>query len=439
MPAPYVEFTPMKRVVAPVKGTRDFYPEQMAVRTWLYDAARVVSESFGYQEYEAPILESLELYAARSGDELVREQAYVFADRGGDEVVLRPELTASLARMVAQRQAELAFPVRWWSFGPFWRYERPQRGRTREFFQWNVDMLGAESPESDAESVAVLAAFLKRVGLNPAQVLILVNDRRLMEDIFGELGFDTQSRVAISPWLDRRARMSAEAWRSQGQELGVSATQMKALESRLEDAELWKRSSELRRFFSAIEALGLNDYVRFDASIVRGLTYYTGTVFEAWEVGGDIRRALLGGGRYDNLLADVGGARLPAVGFAMGDVVMTLLLEKYGLLPGDLTVFPASLLVTLFDGESLPATYQLAADLRRAGLPVAVYTEPAKLSRQFKYADKIRARLVLVLGPDEIESNQVTLKDLRDGSQRRVSRGQVIDACRALLEPPASR
>ena len=429
----------MKRVIPPVKGTRDFYPEQMAVRAWLYATARAVSESFGYQEYEAPILESLDLYAARSGDELVREQAYVFSDRGGDEVVLRPELTASLARMVAQRQAELTFPVRWWSFGPFWRYERPQRGRTREFFQWNVDLLGAETPESDAENVAVLAAFLQRVGLKPNQVLILVNDRRLMESIFGELGFETKARAAISSWLDRRARMSDETWRSDGQELGVSASQMKGLEARLQDDELWKRSPELKRFFSAIEALGLNDYVRFDASIVRGLTYYTGTVFEAWEVGGEIRRALLGGGRYDNLLQDVGGARLPAVGFAMGDVVMTLLLEKYGLLPVDLTVFPASILVTLFDAESLPAAYQLAADLRRAGLRVAIFTEPAKLSRQFRYADKIHARLALVLGPEEMASNQVTVKDLRDGSQRLVSRAAIIDTCRSFLEPRVSR
>ena len=180
----------MNRVVPPVKGTRDFYPEQMAVRTWLHDTARSVSESFGYQEYEAPLLESLQLYAARSGDELVREQAYVFRDRGGDEVVLRPELTASLARMVSQRQAQLTFPVRWWSYGPFWRYERPQRGRTREFFQWNVDILGAESPEADAENVAVLAAFLQRVGLTPKEVLILVNDRRLMEANFARLELD---------------------------------------------------------------------------------------------------------------------------------------------------------------------------------------------------------------------------------------------------------
>jgi histidyl-tRNA synthetase len=152
----------MKKLVQSVKGTRDFYPEQMAVRVWLYNQMRSVSEAFGYQEYEAPILESLELYAAKSGEELVKEQSYVFTDRGGSEITLRPELTPSLARMIAQKQNELNFPVRWWSFGPFWRYERPQKGRTREFFQWNVDMLGVDSPEADAETVAVLATSSAR-------------------------------------------------------------------------------------------------------------------------------------------------------------------------------------------------------------------------------------------------------------------------------------
>ena len=428
----------MNRIVPPVKGTRDFYPEQMAVRTWLHDTARSVSESFGYQEYEAPLLESLQLYAARSGDELVREQAYVFRDRGGDEVVLRPELTASLARMVSQRQAELTFPVRWWSYGPFWRYERPQRGRTREFFQWNVDMLGAESPEADAENVAVLAAFLQRVGLTPKEVLILVNDRRLMEANFARLELDRQMIPDLSLWIDRRARMGPDEWRSQGVEIGLSEHQFDELASLLGDPELWQRSPELRRFFAATDALGVADFVQFDAAIGRGLTYYTGTVFEAWEVGGEIRRALLGGGRYDNLLSDVGGARLPAVGFAMGDVVMTLLLEKYGLLPANLPVFPASVLVTLFDNERLPDTLALGAELRRAGLAAAIYTEPAKLTRQFKYADKVRASLVLVLGPDEAAAGQVTVKDLRDGKQHSVDRSTVGEYCRSLLEQHAS-
>lgn len=427
----------MKDVIPPVKGTRDFYPEQMALRTWLYQTARSVAESFGYQEYEAPILESLALYVARSGDELVKDQAYVFQDRGGEEIALRPELTASLARMVAQRQADLTFPLRWWSFGPFWRYERPQRGRTREFFQWNVDLLGASSPEADAENVAVLASFLQRVGLTAAQVLVLVNDRRLMEASYEQLGIAVGARAALSALLDRRAKMAPEAWGVAAGELGLSASQFANLEALLRDEHLWKRSAELTRFFAAIDALGVAGFVRFDASVVRGLQYYTGTVFEAWEVGGGIRRSLLGGGRYDNLLADVGGRPLPAVGFAMGDVVMLLLLEKYGLTPPDLRAFPASVLVTVFDNDHHTAALQLAAELRRAGLPVALYPDPDRLARQFKYADKVGARIGLVIGPDEVRSGRVMLKDMRTGTQTAVDRTSVADACRRLLETRA--
>ena len=200
----------MKNVIPSVKGTRDFYPEQMAVRTWLYQTIREVAELFGYQEWEAPLLETLDLYAAKSGEELVKEQSYVFKDRGGDEITLRPELTPSLARLIAQKQQELTFPLRWWSFGPFWRYERPQKGRTREFFQWNVDMLGPDTPEADAENVAVLATFFQRVGLTPNEVMILVNDRRLIDAQFDKFDVQKELRPAVSSWIDRREKLAPD-------------------------------------------------------------------------------------------------------------------------------------------------------------------------------------------------------------------------------------
>lgn len=424
----------MKNVIPPVKGTRDFYPEQMAIRTWLYNTVRRVSESFGYQEYEAPILESLELYAAKSGEELVKEQSYVFTDRGGDQITLRPELTPSLARMIAQRQRELAFPARWWSFGPFWRYERPQKGRMREFFQWNVDLLGADSPEADAEIVTLLATFFKAVGLSPSQVLILVSDRRLTDSRFEAFGIPHPLRPAASNWIDRRDKMPPADWEAYGRQMDLSDEQIASVKGMLEDANLWKQSSELVRFFAAIEALGLQEYVRFDPKIVRGLAYYTGTVFEAWEVGGDIRRSILGGGRYDNLLADVGGERLPATGFAMGDVVITLILEKYGLLPDDLRVNPADVLVTVFDQQRILDSFRLAADLRRLGLNAACYPQAAKLPRQFKYADRLGARVALVLGPDEIAGGRVAVKNLRSGEQQTVPQGKAAALIRRILE-----
>ncbi len=423
----------MKKIIQSVKGTRDFYPEQMASRVWLYNTLREVAESFGYQEYEAPILESLDLYAAKSGEELVKEQSYVFTDRGGSEITLRPELTPSLARMIAQKQNELNFPVRWWSFGPFWRYERPQRGRTREFFQWNVDMLGVSSPEADAENAAVLATFFQRIGLSPDQVLIKVNNRRLMDDRFSAYDIPMDKRPSVSSWIDRREKMTPEAWTEYGKEMGLSPEQITNLKEMLADDNLWKQSAELTRFFAVIEALGLSDFVTFDASIMRGLLYYTGTVFEAWEVGGDIKRSILGGGRYDNLTRDVGGDPIPGVGFAMGDVVITLILEKYGLLPKDLNINPAPVFVTVFDQERLLASFKLASELRRAGLNVVCYPEATKLQKQFKYADRIGAKTTLVLGPDEMEKGQVAVKNLINGEQVSVARDALVDTLKGIL------
>ncbi len=429
----------MKNLIQPVQGTHDFYPEDMAIRTWLYGVMRSVAESFGYQEWEAPMIETLDLYAAKSGEELVEKQSYVLTDREGHRITLRPELTPSLARMIAQRQAQLAFPVRWWSFGPFWRHERTQKGRRREFFQWNVDMLGASSPEADAENVAVLATFFKRVGLDPSRVVIYVNDRRLMNAKFQEFGIAQDLWPAASGWIDRKAKMAPEAWHAYGRELGLSAKQITRLQNVLADKSLWQQSEELGRFFKAADALGIGDYVQYEPSIIRGLLYYTGTVFEAWEIGGDIKRSILGGGRYDNLLSDVGGAPLPAVGFAMGDVVMTLLLEKYGLLPKDLAVQPAAVLVTVFDQERLLGSFQLASALRAGGIPTAVYPETAKLPKQFKYADRMGARLVLVIGPDEAAQGLVTVKDLASGTQQTVAKAQAVDVVRLLLDSKTAR
>ena len=423
----------MKKVIQSVRGTRDFYPEQMAIRVWLYNTMRSVSESFGYQEWEAPLIEPLELYAAKSGDELVKQQSYVFTDRGGSEITLRPELTPSLVRMIAQKQNELVFPVRWWSFGPFWRYERPQKGRTREFFQWNVDMLGVSSPEADAENVAVLATFFQRVGLSPEQVLILVNNRRLTDSCLDTFGIPATQRPAVSSWVDRRAKMTVEAWEAYGKEIGLSDSQLADLKSMLDDRDLWKQSDGLTRFFAVIDALGLSEYVKFDPSILRGLLYYTGTVFEAWEVAGDIKRSILGGGRYDNLTRDVGGDPIPGVGFAMGDVVISLLLEKYGLLPKDLNVNPAPVLVTVFDEQRLLASFKLASELRRAGLNVVCYPEAAKLPKQFKYADRIGAKVTLVLGPDEAAQGQVTVKNLSNGEQVVVPQNEAATLIRNMI------
>ena len=414
----------MKKIIPAVKGTRDFYPQEMAIRNWLYTSVRQVSESFGYQEYEAPILETLELYAAKSGEELVKDQSFVFPDRGGDQITLRPELTPSLTRMVAQRQKQLVYPLRWWSFGPFWRYERPQKGRSREFFQWNVDLLGVDTPEADAELVALVAFFFKKVGLTPGEVVILVNSRKLMESEFTRLGIATEMKTDISNLIDRRNKMEPAEWDQYALGIGLATQQLEDLKSILADTELWRSSPDLVRFMEAIKAMGVSEFVRFDANIVRGLLYYTGTVFEAYDLSGEIRRSILGGGRYNNLLSDVGGESLPAVGFAMGDVIITLLLQKLNLIPQSLAKPTARVIVTVFDDMNMINSLALAAELRQSGINTICYPEAAKLSKQMKFADRMGISIALVIGPDEIRVNSVTLKNLSTGSQQLIPRSQ---------------
>ncbi|MCL5429816.1 MAG: histidine--tRNA ligase [Chloroflexi bacterium] len=420
----------MSPLIQPVRGTLDYYPEEMALRNWLYSKMRQVSESFGYAEYEGPMLERFELYAAKSGAELVEKQSYVFEDRGGERITLRPELTPTLARMVAARQRQLSFPLRWWSFGPFWRYEKPQKGRSREFFQWNIDLIGDETPEADAELAAIAATFLESVGLKSSETQVLVNNRQLMQGELEALGIKPSARIEVFGLIDRRDKLSAQAWRARGKEIGLDGPQLMGIESLIENQDLWKKSPSLQRFFRAIDVFGVQDYVRFAPHVIRGLDYYTGTVFEAWDTAGEFR-SIFGGGRYDDLVSAVGGDLVPAVGFAAGNVVVSLVLQAFGHMP-DLGG-AAPIYVTVFDQDYLLQSLSLAADLRRAGLKVTSHLSADKLQKQFKQADRVGARLVLVMGPDEIKKNEVSVKDLRSGNQRSYPRTELVQGLQELL------
>ena len=422
----------MASKIQSVKGTREFYPEQMFLRNFIYEKVRLASQAFGYQEWDAPFIETIDLYAAKSGEELVKTQSFTFQDRGGGYVTLRPELTPSLARMIAAKQGELTYPLRWWSFGPFWRYEQPQKGRSREFFQWNIDLLGVDSPLADAELIAVAATFLRSVGLTPQLATIFVNNRGLMDSEFDALGILPEKRLDVSNLVDRRSKMEPVKWDAYALELGLTQTQVDGLKDILGNFELWKKSDELVRLFAALEALGVKEYVKFDPNIMRGLLYYTGTVFEAFETSGSLKRAILGGGRYDNLLADVGGQPLAAVGFAMGDVVMGIVLQENGLLP-EFVPTPASVLVTVFDENMWMKSFELAAQLRGAKLNTMVYPEPVKLQKQFKFADRMKMKIALTIGPDEAANDQVAVKNLVNGEQVTVKREAVVDVVKKLL------
>ena len=423
----------MAEIIRSVKGTRDFYPDDMAYRRWMFDIIREVSTRFSYQEYEGPCLEFVDLYAAKSGEELVKEQAFVFTSRGDEELTLRPELTPTLARMVAQQQYELPLPLRWWSIGPFWRYEKPQRGRTREFYQWNIDLVGTETVAADAEIVAVAATFLKETGLSPAQVKIFVNNRRLMDEAFSRLEIPKDLRPAVFRVVDKLDKLSEKAWRAFALETGLSKTQVEGLLALLNNDSLWQDSDELVQFFALIKTFGVEDYVAYNPKVIRGLDYYTGTVFEAFELGGK-SRAILGGGRYDNLVSDVGGNRLPGVGFAMGDVVIELVLRDAGILPERSGISP-QVFVTVFDADTISDSLKLASELRNAGLRVIVYPEADKLGKQFKFADKLDIPVAVVLGPDELAEGNVTVKNLQTREQVVVPRNDLVNQIRDYQNP----
>lgn len=416
----------MKNIIQSVKGTRDFYPAEKAVNSWLYQMIREVSESYGYQEYDGPFLESIDLYAAKSGEELVKEQSFVFPDKNDNLIALRPELTPSLVRMIAQKQQQLFYPLRWWSFGPFWRYESPQKGRGREFFQWNADLIGVDSPEADAEMAALMAGLFQKVGLSSKQVIVYVNNRRLMEQELVEIGISKDLQGIVFKVIDRRDKLNGKDWEAYALDLGLNQAQINGIHQLLDTDDLWKKSEELVRFFKAVDALGVSEYVKYSSKIIRGLDYYTGTVFEAQSISADVRRSIAGGGRYDNLLADVGGDPLAGVGFAMGDMVLAVILEEFGLLPEDRDQSPAQVLVTVFDQENQLAAYQLCAELRQAGLAVYSYPVADKLGKQFRHADRIGARIALVLGPDEINSGKVAIKDLASREQKSVDRNEIV-------------
>ena len=421
----------MDKIIRSVKGTRDFYPDEMAVRRWLITRIQEVSTAFGYQEYEGPCLETIDLYAAKSGEELVKDQAFVFPDRSGENIALRPELTPTLARMIASKQNELIFPCRWWSFGPFWRYERPQKGRTREFYQWNIDLIGSDEVTADAELIAVAAEFFRSVGVRPDQVKILINDRRLMDAQLSRIGIPADLKPAVLRMIDRIDKQPPDVWDANTRALGVNPQQLVALRSLLDDCELWQQSDDLKALFAGLDALGVREYTAYEPKIIRGLDYYTGTVFEARDTAGNFR-AILGGGHYANLVAEVGGSPLPGVGFAMGDVVVLLLLESLGLIP-EMRAASETVFISVFDESCQAASSQSAARLRAAGFRVVAYPGAEKLAKQLKYADRLGARAALVIGPDEIARSEVVVKDLLARSQRVVPAAELEKQIAAML------
>lgn len=408
----------------PYKGTRDFFPEDMRLRDQVFGQLRQTLISFGYEAYDGPMLEPFELYAAKSGEELVNEQLYSFEDRGGRKVAMRPEMTPTLARMVAARGGQLSRPIRWFSQPNLWRYERPQRGRLREHWQLNVDLLGVEHEIAEVEVVQIAIALLRGFGAGVTDFEVQINHRQLMNDLFDKvLKLESEQVPVVARAIDKRAKIPTEQFESLLSEAGCSALQIQQLthflEAPLMDLEEILGESEgfrsLCRFFDQVNAMGLGPVCRFKASIMRGLDYYTGIVFEVFDKHPDNRRALFGGGRYDNLVGMFGGQSIPGVGFGMGDVTFFDFLETHGLIPEAKTM--TDVMVGLFGAEGLTHALQIAQDLRAAGLNVESVLTPQKLGKQFQSADKKGIPFVVMAGPDEMARGLVSVKNMRSGEQ----------------------
>lgn len=418
--------------VARVKGTQDFYPEDWAQQVALREAMLAAGRAYGYQEYEGPIIEYLDLYLGKSSQEIVSRQTFRIRDRDGKALLLRPELTPTLARMIAAREREVTLPARWQSFGQFFRYERPQRGRGRSFYQWNVDLLGSESPVADAEVILVACALLRALGLRPGEVRVRINDRAEMEQaLTGTLGVAAEQVRGVLQVIDRLDKVGAEGACAQLGELGLGAGQAQEVVAYVR-APAEAPAPRLEAVLEQVAIAGQEEYVAQDRSVVRGFDYYTGTVFEAW-ARGELRRAVFGGGRYDDLTRQVGGkARVPGVGMAVGDLALLELLRELERLPAAAARGPAAV-VTVFGAERQARSARLAEGLRRRGVAVELCLEPGqRLERQLKHADRVGARFALILGPDEAAADTVVVKDLRLRTQETLPAGD-LDALAAQL------
>ena len=405
--------------VARVKGTQDFYPDDWAQQIALREIMLAAGRGYGYREYEGPAVEYLDLYLDKSSEEIVTRQTFRIQDRDGKALLLRPELTPTLARMLAAREREITLPARWQSFGQFFRYERPQRGRGRSFFQWNVDLLGSESAVADAEVIQVACALFRALGLGAAQVQIRINDRAAMEvDLTGTLGVAAEQVRGVLAVIDRLDKVGGERARGQLVELGLGEGQAGELVAFV-GAPVTDPAPRLATIMEQLAIAGCDEYARVDRAIARGFDYYTGTVFEAWATG-DLRRAIFGGGRYDDLTRQVGGKqRIPGVGMAVGDLALFELLRELDRVPAPAPSGPMAV-VTVFDAASQRDSARIADALRRHGVAVELCLDPGqRLDRQLKHADRVAARYALIIGPDEAADGAVMVKDLRRRTQQR--------------------
>ena len=391
------------------KGVRDFYPQDQFVQRYMFEHMERVCELFGYEEYNASVLEPAELYRAKTSEEIVNKQTYTFLDRGDREVTLRPELTPTLARMVAAKQREIAMPARWYAIANCFRYEGTQKGRLREFWQLNADIVCTDSIESDAEIIAVAHGILRSMGAEERDFEIRVSDRRILDAIYKSVGLAQEYASSVTRLFDQRAKIED----FEKQLVDLIKHEEKAVEL-IGELERTTSTAYLEELRIALEHMGIRNMI-VDTTITRGFDYYTGMVFEIFDTDPSNRRSLAGGGRYDNLLSLFGGDPIPAVGFAMCDVTARDFLEAHNLLPN---YAPASeLMICIVEPEAATHATRLAQDLRREDVTVAVNYSGKRIGDQIRHADKMKIPFVIAVGAKERDSGRYTIKNLSSGQE----------------------
>ena len=430
---------------SPYKGTRDFFPEQMRLRNFIFAKMALVSELFAYEPYDGPILEEIDLYRAKSGEELINEQVYSFKDRGDREVAIRPEMTPTVARMVAQIHREVSKPLRWYAIPNLMRYEKPQKGRLREFWQYNADIFGAPEILGDVEIIELAISIMKSFGATNEHFEILINSRRFVDYVFsGPINLDAEKNKKLYKLIDKKNKMPAEKFSAEVALITENAAKTAVFEKYVaistpkeietffnetyqgsnKEEDFNKTLKPLLTLFSQLEALGYKDYIKFDPSIVRGLDYYTDVVFEIFDKHPDNRRAIAGGGAYANLLSIFGEQPLPGIGFGMGEVPLTEFLKSHNLMP-NFSKQEVDILVSYLDQNAEKAAFEVTQKLRSSSIKVELFLGEAKPKKIFSHSDKKQPNFLLMLGSDELSSGEIQLKDLNTKAVHKIKLADV--------------
>lgn len=411
----------------PYKGTRDFFPSQMRARNYIFSKMSEVSERFAYEPYDGPILEETDLYRAKSGEELINEQIYSFKDRGDREVAIRPEMTPTVARMAAQVHREVPKPIRWYAIPNLMRYEKMQRGRLREFWQYNADIFGAPEGLGEIEILELAVAIMKSFGATHEHFEILINDRRFVDSVFTDvLQCDPEQKKKLYKLVDRSAKITEEKLLADAKEILKDDTKEKTFVQYLKAKSFSDvkaiiiGENTLITFLDRIEKMGLGNYIKFDPTIVRGLDYYTGIVFEIFDKHPDNRRAIAGGGAYANLLQIFNEPALPGIGFGMGEVTLTDFLVTHKLLP-DFSKASTDVLMAYMVPEAETATLKLADQMRSLGISVEVMFGETKPKKAFTQTEKKNYKFITFIGEGEIKNNEVQIKNLETKEQQNIS------------------